>query len=134
MNGKMGIILAVCLTAIIALSGCSSMSVTTLDKDGKPVVIENFSGDAISMISKNLQHKLVMVTTDGIYIDFVIEPPTQENPTGAIKATYAGGKKVYLTIPEGFKIDKDGFEALAKVIEATSGRSVSITPTGVVTK
>jgi len=136
MNGKMGIILVLCLSAIITLSGCSSMSVTTFDKDGKPVVIQNFKGDAIGMISMNLKEKLVLVTTDGTFVELVAEPPTQENPTGSIKAIFATGKKVYLTIPEGFNWDKakEGLEALAKVIEATSSKPVSVTPAGVVTK
>jgi hypothetical protein len=125
--------LAWLVSVILILTGCSTMTVTTLDKDGKPTVIENFSGDAIGMISKNLQHKLVMVTTDGTFVELVVEPPTQDNPTGSIKALYASGKKVYLTIPEGFTLNKDGLEGLAKVIEATSDKAVSVTPSGVVT-
>lgn len=129
----MGIILVMCLVGLLALSGCSTMSVTTLDKDGKPVTIQNFSGDAIGMISTNLVHKMVMITLDGTFVEFVAEPPTQENPTGSVKTIFATGKKVYLTIPEGFKLEKEGLEGLAKVIEATSSKTVTISPTGVVT-
>jgi hypothetical protein len=118
---------------ILLLAGCSSMTVTTLDKDGKPVIITNFKGDAIGMISLNLKNKLVMVTKDGTFAELVAEPPTQDNPTGSIKAIFATGKTVYLTIPEGFKLEKDGLEGLAKVIEATDSKSVSVTPGGIVT-
>jgi hypothetical protein len=116
------------------LTGCSSMSVTTVSPDGKTTIIENFSGDAIGMISKNLEHKLVLVTTDGTFVEFIVTPPSQDDPTGAVKAIYAGGKKVYLTIPRDFQMKKDDLEALAKIIEATNGNTVSVGPTGVNTK
>jgi hypothetical protein len=134
MDGNYNIIYIIGIISLsFILNGCSSMSITTLDKDGKPVTIQNFSGDAIGMISTNLVHKLVMITTDGTFVELVVEPPTQDNPTGSVKAIYASGKKVYLTIPEGFKLEKDGLEALAKVIEATNGKDVKVTPAGVIT-
>lgn len=123
----------VMMTLAIACTGCSTTTLTTYDKEGKVTSVQNFSGDAIGMVSLNLKDKMVLISTDGTLIEFIIEPPTQDNPTGAIKAIYANGKRIHCTIPKDMVLNKDALEGLAKVVSATSSKDVDITATGIKT-
>lgn len=117
----------------IFATGCSSMKRDIIDPAaGKVVAHEEFSGDAIGMVSYNLQDKIVFDFVNGTFIYFKIEPPSKESPTGVIKISYENGEVAHLSIPKDCKFATT--DGAAKMIEASTGKSVSVTTTGIETK
>ena len=129
MRKLISMMLAVALIGMIA--GCSSMSRDIFDKDGKKIAHEEFSGDAIGMISSNLKDKIVFDYVSGTFIYFKVTPPAQDEPTGAVKIGYESGQVGHLTIPKDTDMKKLNDDAIAKMISATTGKDVSVTASGV---
>ena len=122
------------LAAMIGLvTGCSSMIRDTFDKDGKKISHEEFSGDAIGMVSTNLKDKIVFDYVSGTFIYLKITPPSQDEPTGTIKASYESGQLGHLSIPKDIDMTKLNNDAIAKMITATTGKDVTVGADGVKT-
>ncbi len=128
---KKAMVLAVALTAVTLIAGCSSLARKVYDKDKNLLIEETFSGDAIGMISYDLKDKIVFDYLSGTFIAFKISPPSTDDPMGAIKATYSAGQTGHLSIPKDCKFTEDDGKAMAGMITATTGKDVALNKDGI---
>lgn len=113
------------------LTGCSSMKMTTYDKDGKIVSIEEVSTDIAGSIVQSTKDKTVIMWESGWCAYFTASPGTMEDPTPTVKGF--GGKvdKGYIGVYKDHA--NANFDGLAKVIAATS-KTIGVSAQGITEK
>jgi len=130
MKKTMLMVLAVGVIGMMA--GCGTMTFTSLDPvTGQICKIENFNGDLSTAILFELHNKINIDATSGRLIKLQVEPPSKENPTGTITIEYADGSRVHITIPKDSTVTPKMLEAIAKIIEASTGKNVAVSTSGV---
>ena len=118
------------LATVMLVSGCTSTKITTYDKAGNIVTIEEATSDIVDKITQSTKDKTLVIWESGWVVYASVSPGTQDDPSPHGKVF--GGKvdKGYISIHKDHqKID---FEGLAKVIAATSkSLNVNATPKAV---
>lgn len=117
------------MIVIAIMAGCSTPStITTYDKDGKIVTVENADRDAVDKITASTKDKTIIVWRSGWLFFLRTSMATLQNPTPT--GEISGGK-----VDEGYmSVHKDhkdvNWDGVAKVIAATN-KNLSVTTSGI---